>query len=117
MKPGDGTNGTVDIANTGTVAGNFKLSTSNVSTPRPPHQLDLKIEDCGLYSGTTAPSCSTTTSSTTARPAPSPPPALGSFASSAKHRYQFTVTMPSTISDTYQGKTGSFQIDWDAVTA
>jgi hypothetical protein len=25
--------------------------------------------------------------------------------------------MPSTISDTYQGKTGSVQFDWDAVTA
>src|SRR4029078_12115759 len=31
MKPGDAPTGPVDIANTGTVAGNFKLSTSNVS--------------------------------------------------------------------------------------
>ncbi len=119
MKPGDSTNGTVDIANTGSVAGNFKLSTSNVSDANGLlTQLDLKIEDCGLYSGTTAPTCSTTTSVYNGKASAFTTAAqLGSFASSAKHRYQFTVTMPSTISDTYQGKTGSVQFDWDAVTA
>jgi spore coat-associated protein N len=119
MKPGDSTNGTVDIANTGSVAGNFKLSTSNVSDANGLlTQLDLKIEDCGLYSGTTAPSCSGAASVYTGKASAFTTAAqLGSFASSAKHRYQFTVTMPSTISDTYQGKTGSVQFDWDAVTA
>ncbi len=119
MKPGDTSTGTVDIANTGSVAGNFKLSTSNVSDANGLlTQLDLKIEDCGLYSGTTAPTCSTTTSVYNGKASAFTTAAqLGSFASSAKHRYQFTVTMPSTISDTYQGKTGSVQFDWDAVTA
>ena len=117
MKPGDSATGTVDIANTGSIPGTFTLSTSNaVDTAGLLGQLDLKVEDCGLYSGTTAPSCSTGTSvvyngkanavGTAARSAPSP--------RSAKHRYQFSVTMPTTIANTFQGKTASVEFDWDA---
>jgi spore coat-associated protein N len=119
MKPGDTATGQVDIANSGTVPGNFKLSTSNVSDSGGLlTQLDLKVEDCGLYNGTTAPTCSTTTSVYTGKASAFTTAAsLGSFAASAKHRYQFTVTMPTAISDAYQGKTGSVEFDWDAVTA
>jgi len=116
MKPGDVNTGTVDIQNTGSIPGTFTLSTSNaVDTASLLGQLDLKVEDCGLYSGTTAPSCSTGTSAvyngkanaiTTA--------ALGSYAANAKHRYQFSVTMPTTIANTFQGKTASVEFDWDA---
>jgi len=121
MKPGDSTDGTVDITNTGSVAGNFKLSTSNVSDANGLlTQLDLKIEDCGLYNGSTVPACGGSNPNlvyTGKASAFTTAASLGSFASQAKHRYQFTVTMPTTISDTYQGKTGSVQFDWDAVTA
>jgi spore coat-associated protein N len=119
MKPGDNATGTVDIANTGSVAGTFKLSTSNVAdTAGLLGQLDLKVDDCGLYSGTTAPTCSSTTSVYNGKAnAFTTAASLGSFAAAAKHRYQFTVTMPTAISDTYQGKTGSVEFDWDAVSA
>jgi len=116
LKPGDVNTGTVDIQNTGSIPGTFTLSTSNaVDTASLLGQLDLKVEDCGLYSGTTAPSCATGTSVvyngkanaiTTA--------ALGSYAGNAKHRYQFSVTMPTTIANTFQGKTASVEFDWDA---
>ena len=119
MKPGDSTTGTVDIANTGSVAGNFTLSTSNVgptptacsasstsrsrtaassaARPRRPARHDV------VYNGKAS------AFTTAARSA--------SFAATAKHRYQFTVTMPSTIANTFQGKTASVEFDWDAVTA
>jgi len=116
LKPGDVNTGTVDIQNTGSIPGAFTLSTSNpVDTAGLLGKLDLKVEDCGLYSGTTAPSCATGTSVvyngkanaiTTA--------ALGSYAGNAKHRYQFSVTMPTTIANTFQGKTASVEFDWDA---
>src|SRR3954451_20218671 len=62
MKPGDNVSGTVDIANTGSVPGTFTMSTSNpVDTGGLLGQLDLKIEDCGLFSGATAPTCAGTT--------------------------------------------------------
>jgi len=116
LKPGYVKTGTVDIENTGSVPGTFKLATSNVvDTASLLGQLDLKVEDCGLYSGTTAPSCSTGTSVVYNGKANAiPSTALGSFAANAKHRYQFSVTMPTTIANTFQGKTASVEFDWDA---
>jgi spore coat-associated protein N len=116
MKPGDTATGTVDISNTGSIPGTFKLSTSNVvDTASLLGQLDLKVEDCGLYVGTTAPSCTTGTSVVyTGKANAITTPALGTFAASAKHRYQFSVTMPTSITDAFQGKTASVEFDWDA---
>ena len=116
LKPGDVNTGTVDIANTGSVPGTFTLSTSNaVDTASLLGELNLKVEDCGLYSGTTAPSCSTGTSVLYNGKANAiPSTALGSYAANAKHRYQFSVTMPTTIANTFQGKTASVEFDWDA---
>ena len=116
MKPGDNATGVVDIANTGSIAGTFKLASSNISDANGLlGQLDLKIEDCGLYTAS-APSCTTGTQLlyTGKANAFTTAASLGSFASQAKHRYQFTVTMPTSISDTYQGKTGSVEFAWDA---
>jgi hypothetical protein len=116
LKPGDVATGTVDIANTGSIPGTFTLKTSNpVDTAGLLGQLDLKVEDCGLFSGTTAPSCSTGTSvAYTGKANAVTTAALGSFAATAKHRYQFSVTMPTTIANTFQGATASVEFDWDA---
>jgi spore coat-associated protein N len=116
LKPGDTNTGTVDIQNTGSIPGTFSLSTSNlVDTSTLLGQLDLKVEDCGLYSGSTAPSCATGTTVVYSGKANAVgTAALGSFAANAKHRYQFSVTMPSTIANTFQGKTASVEFDWDA---
>ena len=116
LKPGDVNTGTVDIQNTGSIPGTFTLSTSNmVDTASLLGQLDLKVEDCGLYSGTTAPSCATgTTVVYNGKANAIPSSALGTYAANAKHRYQFSVTMPTTIANTFQGKTATVEFDWDA---
>jgi len=116
LKPGDVNTGTVDIQNTGSIPGTFTLSTSNaVDTASLLGQLDLKVEDCGLYSGTTAPSCSTgTTVVYNGKANAMPASSAVSYAANAKHRYQFTVTMPTTIANSFQGKTASVEFDWDA---
>jgi hypothetical protein len=115
MKPGDSVNGTVDIANTGSLPGTFTLSTSNaVDTGALLGQLDLKVEDCGLYSGTTAPSCAGTNIVYNAKASGVGTVALGSFAANAKHRYKIDVTLPSSTTNAFQGKTATVEFDWDA---
>jgi hypothetical protein len=116
MKPGDTATGQVDIANSGTIPGTFKLSTSNLADANGLlGQLDLKVEDCGVYT-TGTPTCGGTTFLYNGKAnAFNTAVSLGSYAANAKHRFQFTVTMPTSISDTYQGKTGSVEFDWDAV--
>ena len=117
LKPGETATGTVDIANTGSIPGTFTLKTSSpVDTAGLLGQLDLKVEDCGLYNGTTAPTCAagTTSSVYTGKANAIGTPTLASFAANAKHRYQFTVTMPTTIANTFQGTTASVEFDWDA---
>jgi spore coat-associated protein N len=115
MKPGDDVSGTVDIANTGSVPGTFTLSTSNaVDTGALLGQLDLKVEDCGLFSGSTAPTCAGTNIVYNAKANGVGTVALGSFAASAKHRYKIDVTLPSATTNAFQGKTASVEFDWDA---
>jgi spore coat-associated protein N len=123
LKPGDTATGTVDIQNTGSVAGAFTLSTSGAvdSTPSILGQLDVRIEDCGAYTNnnTTAPTCGsgTVVSANNAKVSSVGTINLGSFAASEKHRYKFDVTLPASTGNGYQGKTGSISFDWDAQTA
>jgi spore coat-associated protein N len=121
MKPGDTTTGTVDIQNTGSVPGTFSLKTSNAtdSSPSMLGQLDLRVRDCGVFTGSTAPTCDSNSTSVYNGKISglSTAASLGSFPSSAKHRYQFDVTLPSSTDDAYQGKTASVQFNWNAVTA
>jgi len=115
MKPGDTVNGTVDIQNTGSLPGTFTLSTSSpVDTGGLLAQLDLKVEDCGVYSGTTAPTCAGTNFVYNGKAGSLTSAALGSFAANAKHRYNFFVTLPSNTTNAFQGKTASVEFDWDA---
>ena len=115
MKPGDTVNGTVDIANTGSVPGTFTLSTSNVvDTGALLGQLDLKVEDCGVFNGATAPTCAGTNYVYNGKANAVGTASLGSFAASAKHRYKFDVTLPSNTTNAFQGKTASVEFDWDA---
>jgi hypothetical protein len=124
MKPGDTAAGTVDIQNTGSVAGAFTLKTSNAadSTPSILGQLDVKIVDCGAFTNnnTTAPNCTTgatTVSAANAKVNSVGTISLGSFAANEKHRYKFDVTLPSSTDNTFQGKSGSIAFDWTATTA
>jgi hypothetical protein len=115
MKPGDTVSGTVDIQNTGSLPGTFTLSTSHVTdASNLLGQLDLKIEDCGVWNGTTQPSCAGTNVLYNAKANAVGTIGLSSFAAGAKHRYKFDVTLPSTIANSFQGVSATVQFDWDA---
>jgi spore coat-associated protein N len=115
MKPGDTVSGTVDIANTGSLPGTFALSTSNVvDNGALLGQVDLKVEDCGLYSGATAPPCAGTDLVYNAKANGVGSVSLGSFAASAKHRYKIDMTLPSSTGNSFQSKTAAIEFDWDA---
>jgi spore coat-associated protein N len=124
MRPGDSSTGTVDIQNTGSMSGAFTLSRSNISDSDSSNPLSAKLTvavgDCGLWSGATPPSCASPTSiysGTIAGMTGSR--ALGTFAASDKHRYQFVVTFPDGgaggADNAYQGDNTSVQFDWSAV--
>ena len=123
LKPGDTATGTVDIQNTGSLAGAFTLSTSAPQDSTGVSllgQLEVRIEDCGAYVDGAAPTCGSATSrvlTTTGTKLNAVGSIdLGSFAGSEKHRYKFDVTLPSSTSNSYQGKTASIAFDWDAQT-
>jgi hypothetical protein len=119
MIPGGTSNGTVDIKNTGNVSGTFTLThTTPTDTPASPglsKKLTLTIQDLG------DPSCVTScpaavqvyTGTIYAMPASV---SLGSFAASATHRYQFTVTFPDGgtggADNAYQGASTTTEYDW-----
>ena len=106
MKPGNSVQGTVTVTNTGDPAA-YGLASSHLldsSTPALSGQLQLLVEDITgapvqVYSGAFA-----------AMPAK----ALGSFASGEARTYRFTVTLPHSAGNPYQGASSSIQLDWTA---
>lgn len=118
MKPGDSATGTVDVENTGSLSGAFTLSRSSIVDSDGANplsaKLNLVVKDCGDFSSGT-PSCDagdpTRYSGTIAAMGSS---ALGTFAASEKHRYEFTVTFDSSANNAYQGDSSSVQFDWNA---
>jgi spore coat-associated protein N len=127
LKPGGtAATGTVDIQNTGSLSGAFTLSRtapvdSDTSNPLSA-KLNLTIVDCGVFNGASAPVCgdgddvSKYSSGTIAQmgTAGHLVSALGTYAASEKHRYQFTVALDSTAGNVYQGDTSSVEFDWNA---
>ena len=116
MRPGDTATGTVDIQNTGSLSGAFTLGTSNATDPNGLlGQLDLKVEDCGVWNGNTAPTCtgSNIVYSGKANAVPAAV-SLGTFAANAKHQYKFDATLPSSTGNAFQGTSASVQFDWKA---
>ena len=114
--PGDTETGTVDIENTGSLAGDFSLSrdqlTNSDNTFPMSDQIDLVVEDCGtdlscgggdveVYNGTLSAMNSSIN--------------LGSFAADVAHRYEFTATFNSSAGNDYQGDDTSARFVWDAV--
>jgi hypothetical protein len=120
-KPGDVQTGTVDITNTGSLAGTFSLSRtaltdSDNSNPLSA-KIDLVVHDCGTWSGGNPPSCSTggTDVYTGTLAALSSSQALGSYAAGTEHRYKFTATFNSSAGNAYQGDSSTATFTWDAV--
>ena len=118
MKPGNSATGTVDVQNTGTLSGAFTLSPSGISdsdaTFPMSAKLDLVVKDCGDFSSGT-PTCDAGDPAVyTGTIAAMGSTALGTFAASEKHRYQFAVTFNSSADNFYQGDNSSVEFDWDA---
>jgi hypothetical protein len=124
MKPGDSSTGSVTITNTGSLPGTFSLSKSNLSDSPTgtggvtlSGQLDLKVEDVTgspatppvVYSGKLG------AMSTQQLDYDPSTPAQDQFAANNGARtYRFTVTLPSSTGDAYQGTGTSVQYDWNA---
>lgn len=115
MKPGDSSSSTVDITNTGSLAGDFVLKTSTpTGYTALLGQLQLTVLDCGAWTSS-APDCSTgTTSKYSGTVSGLTNSALGNYAGGIKHRYKFTATLPAGTDDTYQGKTAGVDFAWSA---
>src|SRR5919204_128125 len=115
MRPGDSVTDTVTLGNTGTVAGDLSLSTSNlVDTPGSgggslSGELDLRVRDVTnagspavVYDG---------------KIAALTPTALGTLAAGDSRVYEFRVSFPDAgagAENAYQGSTMSVQFDWTA---
>ena len=115
MKPGDSPSSTVDITNTGSLAGDFVLKTASpTGYTALLNQLQLTVLDCGAYTGA-APDCVTgTTSKYSGSVTGLTSAALGNYAGGIKHRYKITATLPGATDDTYQGKTAGVDFAWSA---
>jgi spore coat-associated protein N len=96
MKPGGTSSGTVDIKNTGDIAGTFTLTKSNlVDTPTTPafsSKLTIVIDDTG--DPACVMSCPAAITKYSGAIGAMGTIALGSFPAGATHRYSFTVTFP-----------------------
>jgi spore coat-associated protein N len=118
MKPGDSANGTVDVQNTGSLSGAFTLSRSNivdsdVANPLSA-KLNLVVKDCGDFSSG-PPTCDAGDPvKYTGTIAAMGSSALGTFAASEQHHYEFVVTFDSGANNLYQGDNSSVQFDWNA---
>ncbi|MDX6669069.1 MAG: spore coat-associated protein [Solirubrobacteraceae bacterium] len=107
MKPGASAIGTVTLTNSGTVAGDFTLSSSNLAqTKGLAGQLDLLVQDItnagapvAVYVGKLG-------------AMPSQP--LGTFAAGSAHTYRFTVTLPLATGNAFQNATASIEYDWSS---
>jgi hypothetical protein len=123
MRPGDTSTGTVDIANTGSLSGAFTLTRgtpTDSDTANPlSGKLNVVVDDCGAYVGSTAPDCSTVTNKYTGTLAQMGTTGhtiagLGTFAGSEKHRYRFRVTLDSSADNNYQGDSSTVGFTWAA---
>ena len=122
MRPGAAaTTGTVDIGNTGSLAGTFAL---NRGTPVDSDsvnplsgKLNVKVVDCGLFVGATAPTCDVgdTVKYTGTLASMSSPISLGTFTGTEKHRYEFSVSVDASAGNPYQGDTSETVFTWTAV--
>lgn len=124
MKPGSTTNGSVTITNTGTLPGAFTLSKSNLVDSKTgtggvklSGQLDLKVADVTgapatppvVYDGKVGAMGSIALDYDPATVGTQQFPANG-----GARTYSFTVTLPSTTGDDYQGTEMTVQYDWTA---
>lgn len=127
LKPGapDQT-GVVDIANTGSLQGDFTLSKdsialTDVGTPETGRSLDklidLTITDCGSFQNGAAPSCAAGAQIYQGDLGEMPTQNLASFAPAERHRIQFAAHLDGSADNSYQGDSVSARFVWNAVQA
>ena len=106
MAPGDVRTGSIDVTNIGDMSGTFALATTGL-TPTPlAHELDLEVRDVSVgrtpavvYSGKLDALSSV---------------ALGDMAQGEAHRYRFSVSLPASADDSYQGTSSAVTFLWSA---
>jgi hypothetical protein len=119
MRPGDPARvGTVDIENTGSLSGAFKLVRGTVVDSDGAHplstMLNLVVKDCGTFASGT-PSCDAgDTDVYTGTIAAMSEVTLGTWAGGVKHRYQFSVTVDGSADNGYQGVQSTVPFSWTA---
>ena len=120
LRPGESKDGTVDIANTGSLSGAFTLARgalvdSDATTPLS-GKLNAVIDDCGAFDGTTEPVCGDgdDVNRYTGTLAAMTTEELGTFAGGAKHRYRFRVTLDGSAGNPYQGASSTASFVWNA---
>ena len=120
MRPGDpARTGEVDIENSGSLSGAFKLKRGTVvdsdATYKLSTKLDVVVKDCGDFSsGTPACDAGDPVKYTGTIAAMSSDVALGTFAGGEKHRYEFSVTVNTSADNDYQGLTSIVPFSWTA---
>lgn len=123
LKPGVTTTGTVDIQNTGTIAGDFTLRRSaltNTDATNPMAAvLQLVVKDCGEWPapGTPEPcgdgdDVTRVTSSLAGMGTGNHP--LTNFSANEKHTFEFSVTLDATAGDVYENGGSTAEFTWDA---
>jgi hypothetical protein len=125
LRPGDTSTGTVDIANTGSLSGAFTVAKTGLTDTDSANplsgKLNVVVDDCGAFSGSTAPTCGDSDDvnkytgtlgdmSTSGHGVST----LGTFASNDKHRYRFRVTLDSSAGNAYQGDSSTAAFTWNA---
>jgi hypothetical protein len=126
LRPGGASQeGTVEIKNTGSLDGAFTLSRGTVTDSDPTNKLSQKlklvVDDCGAYSGSTAPTCgdgddvnkytgTLADMGTTGHPISG----LGTFAANETHIYRFRVSLDDSADNNYQGDNSKVDFTWNA---
>lgn len=127
MKPGAPPDtGTVDIANTGSIAGTFALSrdrlaSTDTGTPNPSEfaaKVNLTVVDCGPGN---APTCGDANDVTVydhgTLAGMDGDVALGTFAPGEKHRFRFAAQLDASAGNEYEGDSAAARFVWDATQA
>jgi hypothetical protein len=128
MKPGaPAQTGTIDIGNTGSLAGDFSLSRDRLSStdtgaPNPTPfatKVVLTVVDCGAFADGSPPACGDANDvarydhGTLAAMDGSVP--LGRFSPGERHRYQFAAALDATAGNEYAGDGSTARFVWTAV--
>jgi hypothetical protein len=111
LAPGRARVGEITVTNVGDESGDFSLGATGLADVGGPlsGQLDLYVEDV-----TSGASPSTVYSGKLSGLSGV---GLGSIAQGAAHRYRFTVSLPSTVDDAFQGATSTVTFVWTATGA